>query len=153
MKLTLCIVEFAVADIGDIKWSLSPPDCLKIPMRIKKLLSPLQSLRRLESLTACSMTSWLEKDGGLIVLLCMSLPSWIRFSLPDRYNSGPPGVGKTLTAKEYLNSSKNDSTQRAYSLRNLTWFDLTRMQISAREFGIEASFPASFKSRTSEMQC
>jgi len=28
MKLTLCIVEFAVADIGDIKWSLPPFDCL-----------------------------------------------------------------------------------------------------------------------------
>ena len=41
MKLTLCIVEFAVADIGDIKWSLSPFDCLTIPDEDKEIIVAL----------------------------------------------------------------------------------------------------------------
>jgi hypothetical protein len=45
MKLTLCIVEFAVADIGDIKWSLSPFDCSTIPDEDKEIIVALTESR------------------------------------------------------------------------------------------------------------
>jgi hypothetical protein len=45
MKLTLCIVEFAVADIGDIKWSLSPSDFFAIPDEDKEIIVALAESR------------------------------------------------------------------------------------------------------------
>ena len=68
MKLTLCIVEFAVADIGDIKWSLSPFDCLTIPDEDKEIIVALaesQTARAPESMFDDFVTG---KDGWLNTL-------------------------------------------------------------------------------------
>jgi hypothetical protein len=45
MKLALCRVEFAVADIGDIKWFLSPFDCPTIPDEDKEIIVALAESR------------------------------------------------------------------------------------------------------------
>jgi hypothetical protein len=45
MKQTLCIVEFAVVDIRDIKWSLSPFDCSTIPNEDTEIIVALAGSR------------------------------------------------------------------------------------------------------------
>jgi hypothetical protein len=45
MRLILCIVEFAVADITDIEWSSLPFNCLIIPDKDKEIIIALTESR------------------------------------------------------------------------------------------------------------
>ncbi|KAF3484281.1 uncharacterized protein GIQ15_03605 [Arthroderma uncinatum] len=67
-------LEFAVANIGEVTWASNPFKCLAIPAENKDLL-----------------TSLAMKQLGIVC----SLP----FDDVVRVVSGPPGVGKTLTAE------------------------------------------------------
>jgi hypothetical protein len=89
MRLTLCIVEFAVADIVDIEWSSRPFDCLEIPDKDKEIIIALAESRT-GQLPKNTFDDFVTGKGrGLNVLLQYVL--WLRFpfALSDTCKVGP----------------------------------------------------------------
>lgn len=90
--------EFAVSGIQDITWTTLPFDTLVIPTKTKEMLQALVHNQTPDP-DKPAFDDFIEGKGkGLIVLLQYVFysisPSYIAY-----YCSGPPGVGKTLTAE------------------------------------------------------
>ena len=93
------VAEFAVDDIGDIKW----PEVLshlQIPQKKKNAIHALLEahIKRVSS-KSFSFDDFMEKGLGFNVLLQYSGRSPLKSNNADMYISGPPGTGKTLTAE------------------------------------------------------
>ena len=92
------IAEFAVSGIQDITWTTLPFDTLVIPTKTKEMLQALVHNQTPDP-DKPAFDDFIEGKGkGLIVLLQYVFSSVLRSHIAY-YCSGPPGVGKTLTAE------------------------------------------------------
>ena len=87
-----------MSDTRKIDWSAVPFDSLTIPEEKKEVVMALAH-SRIGEITGATFDDVVEGKGrGLNILLQYSL----KVTIPSMYadmNSGPPGVGKTLTAE------------------------------------------------------
>ena len=98
-------VEFVVDDIKDIVWNPSSFDNLSIPAAKKKVITALAKAHM-----SCASDDVIDdfvegKGQGLIMLLQYKIWRLVLYHKLTYSSSGPPGVGKTLTAEglsEYL---------------------------------------------------
>ncbi len=100
VKLTYYyVVEFAVADIEDIKWSSLSFKSLTISDEQRDVTMALAEAH-IDQEQEFSFDDVIEGKGrGLIVLLQYYSSFLIELGYTDIETSGPPGLGKTLTAE------------------------------------------------------
>jgi len=98
-------VEFVVDDIKDIVWNPSCFDNLAIPAAKKRVITALAKAH-MSRVPDDAMDDFVVGKGqGLITLLQYGIRRLVLSHMLTSASSGPPGVGKTLTAEglsEYL---------------------------------------------------
>lgn len=92
-------MEFVVNDIKDIVWNPSCFNNLAIPVAKKRVITAL-ARAHMSCVPGDAMDDFVvEKGQGLITLLQYGIRRLVLFHKLTSASSGPPGVGKTLTAE------------------------------------------------------